>query len=44
MLPLQQALEVQFSIEAYLKATFEFQEPSVAAAFHQFLHDQQEGI
>lgn len=44
MLPLQQALEVQFSIEAYLKATFEFQEPAVAAAFHQFLHDPQEGV
>lgn len=44
MLPLQQAWEVQHSILAYLKATFSFQDPAVAAAFDAFIHDPAQGL
>ncbi len=44
MLSLHQAIEIQASIIAYLKATFGFQDKKVEKAFDAFIHDPQEGL
>ena len=44
MLPLQQAYEVQYSILEYLKATFNFKDKAVHAAFYKFVTDTEDGI
>lgn len=44
MLVLQQAYEVQASIQDYLKATFNFKDRDLQAAFRAFLNDSEEGL